>query len=418
MPALPRDPAFDATPAFLRDGYLFVSKRCDELGTDAFRARLLLKDIVCMRGRDAAELFYGDDRFTRRDAMPPTVTSLLQGTPSVQALDGEAHAHRKRMFMDLMGPDSLDRIAERFRTCWTDHFERWRADGASPVALHDEVRLVLTRAVLDWTGIERSDGERDEEGTRVLAHELSEMIDNAASFGPHYVQARYLRERCERWARGVISAVREHRAASEGTPVHALASHADPDGEPLDEETAAVELINLLRPTVAVGRYVVFLALALHRHPEWRDRLRAASPDASGVTHFVQEVRRTAPFFPVIAGRARKEIDWHGHRFAEGDWVMLDLYGTNRDPRVWEDPESFRPERFEGRALGAFDMVPQGGGDFLGAHRCPGEWMTIRLMEEAVRLLLELDCSLPAQDLSVSLSRMPALPADGFVIAG
>ncbi len=402
MSALPRDPAFDATPAFLRDGYLFVSKRCDELDTDAFRARLLLKDIVCMRGRDAAELFYGDDRFTRQDAMPPTVTSLLQGTPSVQALDGEAHVHRKRMFMDLMGPDSLERIAGQFRACWADHFERWRADGAAPVALHEEVRLVLTHAVLDWTGVKR-----DEEGTRVLAHELSDMIDNAASFGPHYVQARYLRERCERWARGVITAVREHGAASEGTPVHALASHVDLSGEPLDEETAAVELINLLRPTVAVGRYVVFLALALHRHPEWRDKLRDAPSDAPEITHFVQEVRRTAPFFPVIAGRARRPLDWHGHHFEENDWVMLDLYGTNRDPRAWEEPEAFRPERFEGRTIGAFDMVPQGGGDFLGSHRCPGEWMTIRLMEEAVRLLLDVGYSVPPQDLEVDLSRMP-----------
>ena len=31
---------------------------------------------------------------------------------------------------------------------------------------------------------------------------------------------------------------------------------------------AAVELLNVLRPTVAVDRFIVFAALALHRHPE------------------------------------------------------------------------------------------------------------------------------------------------------
>ena len=416
MSTLPHDTAPDATPAFLRDGYLFVSRRCDKLGSNAFRARLMLQEIVCIRGRDAAEFFYGGEHFTRQHAMPPSVTSLLQGTRSVQALDGDAHAHRKRLFMDLMHEDSLERIEAAFRRCWSERFERWSADGKPRLVLHEEARLILTQAVLDWTGVDR-----DEEGTRVLAHELSEMIDGAASFGPHYVQARYLRERCERWAQGVIRTVRERAGPSAPrTPVLMLATHRDPEGELLDEESAAVELINLLRPTVAIGRYIVFLALELHRHPDWRTRLAEGPDDTvrSDTNAFVQEVRRTAPFFPVIAGRALNAIEWHGHTFAEGDWVMLDLYGTNRDSEVWEDPQAFRPERFPDREIGPFDLVPQGGGDFIGAHRCPGEWITIRLMEVAVRELAGMNYTVPAQDLGVDLSKMPARPADGFVIAG
>ena len=175
-----------------------------------------------------------------------------------------------------------------------------------------------------------------------------------------------------------------------------------------------MELINLLRPTVAVGRFVVFLALELHRHPDWRRRL--AGGDDGARRAFVQEVRRTAPFFPVIAGTVREPFAWRGHAFREGDWVMLDLYGTNRDARVWDEPDAFRPERFLGREPGPFDIVPQGGGDFLADHRCPGEWLTIRLMEEATRLLLATPYDVPEQDLTVDLSRMPALPASHFVL--
>ena len=40
-----------------------------------------------------------------------------------------------------------------------------------------------------------------------------------------------------------------------------------------DERVAAVELLNLLRPTVAIARFIVFAALALHLHPEWRARV-------------------------------------------------------------------------------------------------------------------------------------------------
>ncbi|PRY93803.1 fatty-acid peroxygenase [Hasllibacter halocynthiae] len=399
----PRDDAFDTTPAFLREGYLFVGNRCDRFGTDGFRARLMLEEITCIRGREASELFYGGDRFTRQGAMPPTTVSLLQGKESVQALDGAAHEHRKGMFMALMTEDALARGADLFADAWREYVAKHAGE---EIVLHDAARLMLTRAALAWTGVEAED-----EATRLLATELGEMIDNAASFGPHYIKARFLRERCERWATEVIEDIREGRRSGDG-PAGAMARHRDPTGELLDANVVAVELINLLRPMVAIGRYVIFLALELHRRPEWRRRIaEGADPHA-----FVQEVRRTAPFFPVIAGRARKSFEGMGHRFEEGDWVMLDLYGTNRDARMWDAPEEFRPERFDGREIDPFEMVPQGGGDFLSDHRCPGEWLTIRVMETAARLLAEAGYEVPDQDLGVDLSKMPALPASGFVL--
>jgi cytochrome P450 len=64
------------------------------------------------------------------------------------------------------------------------------------------------------------------------------------------------------------------------------------------------------------------------------------------VEHFVQEVRRYYPFFPMVGGRARADFEWRGRRFAKGTWMLLDLYGTNHDPRSWEQPYSFVPVRF------------------------------------------------------------------------
>jgi fatty-acid peroxygenase len=39
---LPHAEGFDQTLAFLREGYRFIGARCDALGSDAFRARLML----------------------------------------------------------------------------------------------------------------------------------------------------------------------------------------------------------------------------------------------------------------------------------------------------------------------------------------------------------------------------------------
>lgn len=75
---------------------------------------------------------------------------------------------------------------------------------------------------------------------------------------------------------------------------------------------------------------------------------------------FVQEVRRFYPFFPFVGGCVQNEFDWRGRHFAKGTWVLLNLYGTNCDPRIWGDPEVFRPERFLRWAGSAFNFIPSG----------------------------------------------------------
>jgi cytochrome P450 len=140
--------------------------------------------------------------------------------------------------------------------------------------------------------------------------------------------------------------------------------------------------------------------------------------DEAEVEQRTRELVAMYPFFPLVAGRARTAFDWRGHRFARGTWMMLDLYGTDRDPRSWERPDAFWPERFRDRDVTAFTLIPQGGGDPCVNHRCAGEWITIEIMKRAVRLLTtEMRYDVPAQDLRIDMSRMPAVPRSRFVIS-
>jgi fatty-acid peroxygenase len=96
--------------------------------------------------------------------------------------------------------------------------------------------------------------------------------------------------------------------------------------------------------------------------------------------------------------------------------VLLDLYGQSHDPELWGDPYTFRPERFLGRQIGAFDLVPQGGGDPRTGHRCPGEQVTVAVLSALAVRLARLPADVPEQDLSISLRRIPAKPASGVVL--
>jgi fatty-acid peroxygenase len=110
-------------------------------------------------------------------------------------------------------------------------------------------------------------------------------------------------------------------------------------------------------------------------------------------------------------------FDWRGLQFEEGTWVLFDMYGTNHDARLWPEAQRFRPERFAGWQSDGFDLVAQGAGDYLTGHRCPGEAVTVDLVKAALHLLAsEVVYTVPRQDLSINLARMPALPASRFQI--
>lgn len=400
----------DSTIPFLREGYPFVSGLCDRLGTDLVTSRLaLVMPVTFIRGADAAGLFYDGEHFNRKAAMPPTVKHLLQDAGSVQTLTGSAHERRKHRFLVQLAPERMDEVGELYEREWRAESERWKP--GKPVKLQDAVDRILTRVACEWSGVPLS-----EKDLPRRAAELSMMVSRAGSIGPTNWYAQWRRRGTERWIRGVIEDIRSGALTVPADSAAAAWANAVDDSDDLTVAVAAVELINILRPIVAVTRFVLFAAVALHQYPQWRERF--ASGDESDLEPFVQEVRRLYPFFPVVPGRVLKAFDWHDHRFSEGDLVVLDLYGTCHDRRLWEDPDSFRPERMRG-----FDwsetpntLVAQGAGEHENDHRCPGEWTTVELLKRAVRMLAAGGFSVPTQDLTIPLSSMPTAPRSGFVV--
>jgi len=400
----------DSTLALLNEGYAFIPRRCQRYRSDIFETRLMLTKAICMTGEEAAEVFYEPGRFTRKGALPQTTLRLLQDRGSVQVMDGEAHRWRKRMFMSLMTPEGVEQLVDATAEEWCARIGKWERMGE--VVLFHEVEEILCRAACGWAGVPLSESE-----SKQRTREFAAMIDGAGSAGPRNWRGLILRQRTERWIRDVIERVRAGELeVADGSAAHVIAWHRDLNGEQLDTKVAAVELINVLRPVVAVARFVTFAALALHEHPECRQTLRAGGDAYIGL--FVQEVRRFYPFFPFVGGRVLDDFEWRGRRFAKGAWVLLDLYGTNHDTRVWYEPGAFRPERFHRWDGSAFNFIPQGGGDHHDNHRCAGEWVTIELMKRTVHLLTEeMQYDVPEQDLRIDTSRMPTIPKSRLVIS-
>lgn len=404
MTAAPLHGPIDATVPLARDPYRYISRRCEGTGADAVVTRLAAMPALLFRGAEAARFFYAPGLFRRKGAMPRPLRETLFGEGGVQGLDGPAHIRRKAFWIEAVGPERIGPLADRAVAALLARLERGEAERLPG---QDLFAHALTEAVCDWAGVPLGPGEAER-----LSDAFATLYEESSKLGPGHVRARRARHFSDRWAARLIRDVRSGAVTPpEGRALAILADWRDLSGELLPEHVAAVELGSLLRPFTAVSGFLTFAAHALATERGLDEQLRA---EPALVPAFVEEVRRTAPFFPVIAARAAKDTEWRGEAVPEGRLALLEVRGTNRDPAVWEAPDTFRPERFKGRETGPFDMIPQGGGVHATGHRCPGEWATRAVMEGATReVLLRLNwAALPPQDLSFDMRRRPALPRD------
>jgi fatty-acid peroxygenase len=409
----------DDSPALLARGYGFgpsIWRRTRE-GARAARFRLLGRPALLVRGAEAVELFYDEDRIARHGAMPALVQQTLFGAGSVHSLDGDDHRHRKAAFVDVAYEDAqVARFTPLLEAEWRAELDEWVAGGRR--SAYDAAVGAYGRAVMRWAGLPGTAAAK----TR-WARRLAQIVDGfGAPYSPEYLLAAINRIWSDRHASRLIEAVRDGRLiAVEGTALHVWAHHRTPDGELLPPRLAGIELQNSMRPMIAVARFAAFAAKELHDRPEWRERIAAETEERGSLvegplaTAFAQEIRRTAPFVPMLPGWATGDVEFGGETLPEGGRVVLDILGTNTDPHSWDRPDEFDPSRFEGvddyERLEAF--IPHGGADVATGHRCPGEKLAIAGLAAAIAALSDPHVRISGDGLHVNRRRLPTKPASG-----
>jgi fatty-acid peroxygenase len=398
---------FDSTLHFLRDPYRFISRKCRELKRDAFHSRLFLKKTIFMSGPEAAKVFYDPDKFVRAGAAAEPLKATLLGKGGVQGMDAEAHRVRKKLLMGLMTKELKEELIAILNRGLESAGEKWSHQ--REIVLYDELQLVLTEAVCAWAGIPITERELPKR-----SRQLAALFDSAGAKGWAHFKSRWARRNAERWIEKLVREMRQGDFADKSLrPAQAIAFHLDEQGFPLSARDAAVEILNILRPTVAVSLFMVDAAHALHMHPECQRKWEKNEDDY--VDLFLQEIRRYYPFFPAVMAKVKESFQWQGLSFQKGQRVILDLYGTNQDKRTWTSPREFRPERFRRWDHGLFNFIPQGGGTHSNQHRCAGEFLTLDLMKAFVDFMIfRLEYHVPEQDLKLKWSRLPAIPGSRF----
>lgn len=111
----------------------------------------------------------------------------------------------------------------------------------------------------------------------------------------------------------------------------------------------------------------------------------------------IKESLRLHPPGPLLAPRAcHQACQVDGYDIPAGSRVIINAWAMATDPRYWEDPESFRPERFDGSSVnyngGNFEYLPFGGGRRI----CPGIAFGMAQVDTVLaHLLYHFDWKLP-----------------------
>lgn len=384
----------DRTLSLLRHGYRFWEVMRERLGSEIVRARFAHERVTAVRGSAAAEFFYEQPGTERSSALPTVLVGPLFGSGPVHLLDGDPHAHRKAMFTGLLDGVASADVAARVGRLWDERVPAWRGT----VDVFDEVGAIVFEAGCAWIGIPLED-----EDITARVRDMLAMVDGFGAPTARNLRARRARRRTDAWVTGLVQRSRDgdHR----GTPLDLVAQHRDSAGDLLPAHTAAVEVINLIRPLVAVTWLASGLLRALADNPHVGADLVDGTVSPFAVAN---EVRRTQPFVPFLGTRARQDLTWDGIVVPRGSLLVLDVWGTNHDPRLWRDPHAFDPGRFEFTPVTPYNLVPQGGGYRDTGHRCPGEDLTMAVLVTLVERVARMSWRL--EDPPPGLRRMPPEP--------
>ncbi|XP_065881476.1 cytochrome P450 81Q32-like [Euphorbia lathyris] len=120
------------------------------------------------------------------------------------------------------------------------------------------------------------------------------------------------------------------------------------------------------------------------------DHLMSES-DASKLPYLqciINEVMRMYPAGPLLVPHeSSRECYIGGYRIPSGTMLLVNLWSIQNDPKVWDEPQKFKPERFEGVEGGrdGFRLMPFGSG----RRSCPGEGLALRMLALALGSLLQ-----------------------------
>ncbi|MEU4118613.1 cytochrome P450 [Kitasatospora sp. NPDC028055] len=322
--------------------------------------------------------------------------------------EGQAHRDRRRIIQPAFGPDRMAGYLAVMHQVTEERAGRWRPGQVLDVAkeMNHLALEIVTRSLFD--------ARLSEDATLAFHRALPDLVKGqiVQSLYPHPALARLplpVNRRFDAAVRVLNRVVDQAvngrpgtaRPDQRGTLPALLRAATDPaTGRPLTEADVRSEAITMFGAgTETVSTTLTWLLDELLRHPEVEARVLAEldehlpagttpTPEALARLTYTrsvtQEVVRLHAPNAFLMRTARVPVDLGPYRIPAGTELLYSLTALHRDPLRYDDPSSFRPERWQdGGGLGRPSFLPFG----AGKHKCIGEafaWAELTVAAAAI----------------------------------
>lgn len=303
------------------------------------------------RYRDCVDLTT-DERMGRTvegsEPLPAPKAFQLLTTDSMLVKDPPEHSRLRKLVSRTFGRKAIARMADRIDAMTGDLLDRFtpgqridlQADYAAPISF-----TVLSEMVCA------------DEADQARFHDISGMLAalGMPEYGIEQMVARL--ESTIGFAREMI----ERRRAEPADDVMTALVRTNEDGDTLsDDEIVAMVFLLVVADSETTSSLIANGVAALLTHRDQLDLLKT-DPDlidsaVEEILRFTGTIRTTEVFYP------REDVELHGVTIPRGARVIPLLASANRDPAVFDDPDTFDITRTPNRHI-AFSK---------GAHFCLG----------------------------------------------
>jgi cytochrome P450 len=268
-------------------------------------------------------------------------------------LDPPDHTKLRRIIGEAFNPEMVSNQRAEVEDVTQSLIADMQQQSPGEVELIDEFAHPLpVHVICKIMGLPLADGEN-----------LGDWSTNIGLTLFHYYDADNRHERTEESIKEFTDYLREVVQRRKADPKDDLISYlleAEADGESLTEdEVVATAVLLLFAGHETTTKLIANGILELLRHPEQMELLRE---DPSLAPKAVEEILRYQGTSKSLTRGVVKDFELRGKQIEAGDRILLSQAAANRDPRQFDDPETFDITR------GSMDHLGFG----HGTHHCLG----------------------------------------------
>ncbi|KAM0066608.1 putative cytochrome P450 [Helianthus debilis subsp. tardiflorus] len=122
----------------------------------------------------------------------------------------------------------------------------------------------------------------------------------------------------------------------------------------------------------------------------------------------INESFRLYPTVPLLLPHeSSQDCIIEGYNIPRGTMLLVNQWAIHHDPKLWNEPERFNPERFEGLegTRDGFKMMPFGSG----RRSCPGEGLAVRMLGSTLGVLIQCFNWEPLSDNTIDMMEGPGV---------